>query len=55
MCLEILEKLELLKDEVDEMYLMIKEDLRHGMDQDEFEGLKVKLRNIEKSIISALE
>ncbi len=55
MCLEILEKLELLKDEVDEMYLMIKEDLRHGMDQDEFEELKVKLRNIEKSIISALE
>lgn len=55
MCLEILEKLELLKDEVDEMCLILKEDLRHGMDEEEFGQMKSKLRNIEKSIISALE
>lgn len=55
MCLEVLEKLELLKDEVDEMCLILKEDLRNGMDESEFGEMKGKLRNIEKSIISALE
>ena len=55
MCLEILEKLELLKDEVDEMSQILKEDLRHGMDEDEFSQMKGKLRSVEKSIISALE
>ena len=53
--MEILEKLELLKDEVDEMSQILKEDLRHGMDEDEFSQMKGKLRNVEKSIISALE
>ena len=55
MCLEILEKLNLLKDEVDEMSLMIKEDLREGMSEDQFEDMKVRLRKVEKSIIAVLE
>ncbi|MBP3284056.1 MAG: MBL fold metallo-hydrolase [Clostridia bacterium] len=55
MCLEILEKLNLLKDEVDEMCLMIKEDLRAGMSSEEFEDMKARLRKVEKSIIATLE
>ncbi len=55
MCLEILEKLNLLKDEVDEMCLMIKEDLRDGMSEDAFEDMKGRLRKVEKSIIAVLE
>jgi len=55
MCLEILEKLNLLKDEVDEMCLMIKEDLRAGMDSEEFEDMKGRLRKVEKAIIATLE
>lgn len=55
MCLEILEKLNLLKDEVDEMCLMIKEDLRAGMSSEEFEDMKGRLRKVEKSIIATLE
>jgi metallo-beta-lactamase family protein len=55
MCLEILEKLDLLKDEVDEMYLIIKEDLRQGMEEEAFTTLRGKLRNVEKTIISVLE
>ena len=55
MCLEILERLNLLKDEVDEMCLMIKEDLRAGMDEEQFEDMKGKLRKVEKTIIAALE
>ena len=55
MCLEILEKLNLLKDEVDEMCLMIKEDLRYGMSEDAFEEMKGRLRKVEKSIIAVLE
>lgn len=55
MCLEILERLNLLKDEVDEMCLMIKEDLREGMEEEQFEELKNKLRKVEKTIILALE
>ena len=55
MCLEILEKLNLLKDEVDEMSLMIKEDLRDGMDEEQFEDMKGRLRKVEKSIIAVLE
>ena len=55
MCLEVLEKLELLKDEVDEMCMILKDDLRNGMNESEFGEMKGKLRNIEKSIISALE
>ncbi len=55
MCLEILEKLNLLKDEVDEMCLMIKEDLRDGMSEDAFEEMKGRLRKVEKSIIAVLE
>lgn len=55
MCLEILEKLNLLKDEVDEMCLMIKEDLRDGMSEEAFEDMKGRLRKVEKSIIAVLE
>ena len=55
MCLEILEKLNLLKDEVDEMCQMIKEDLRAGMNEEQFEDMKGKLRKVEKTIIAALE
>jgi len=55
MCLEILEKLNLLKDEVDEMCLMIKEDLREGMSEEQFEEMKGRLRKVEKSIIAVLE
>ncbi len=55
MCLEILEKLNLLKDEVDEMCLMVKEDLREGMGEEQFEDMKGRLRKVEKSIIAVLE
>ena len=55
MCLEILEKLNLLKDEVDEMCLMIKDDLRDGMEEEQFEDMKTRLRKVEKSIIAVLE
>lgn len=55
MCLEILEKLNLLKDEVDEMCLMVKEDLREGMGEEQFEDIKGRLRKVEKSIIAVLE
>jgi len=55
MCLEILEKLNLLKDEVDEMCLMIKDDLRDGMEEEQFEDMKSRLRKVEKSIIAVLE
>lgn len=55
MCLEILEKLNLLKDEVDEMCLMLKEDLREGMSEEAFEDMKGRLRKVEKSIIAVLE
>ena len=55
MCLEILEKLNLLKDEVDEMCLILKEDLRDGMNEEQFEDMKGRLRKVEKSIIAVLE
>jgi metallo-beta-lactamase family protein len=55
MCLEILEKLNLLKDEVDEMCLLVKDDLRDGMSQVQFEETKNRLRKVEKSIIAVLE
>ncbi len=55
MCLEILEKLNLLKDEVDEMCLLVKDDLRDGMSQEQFEETKNRLRKVEKSIIAVLE
>ena len=55
MCLEILEKLNLLKDEVDEMCLIVKDDLRDGMGEEEFEEMKGRLRKVEKSIIAVLE
>jgi len=55
MCLEILDRMDVLRDEVDEMYLLIKEDLRYGMDSESFAELKKKLRGVEKAIITVLE
>ena len=54
-CNENEDKLNEIKVRHKEKIDSLKEDLRNGMDETAFGEMKGKLRNIEKSIISALE
>jgi len=52
--LEILDYLEKIKEEIDEMSEIIKEDLKRENDDSEVEAIKQKLKNLEKSILDVI-
>ncbi|HHW00080.1 MAG TPA: MBL fold metallo-hydrolase [Clostridiaceae bacterium] len=52
--LEILDYLEKIKEEIDEMSEIIKEDLKRETDDSEVEAIKQKLKNLEKSILDVI-
>ncbi|GAE86903.1 metallo-beta-lactamase family protein [Acetivibrio straminisolvens JCM 21531] len=53
--LQVVEKLESIKEEVDELSYILKSDLKQEKTDLEIDELLVKLKNIEKSILEALK